>query len=93
MYGALAGIKHLDRPEAASSEVIHSWLWISERAVKSLRLVRVGSRTHTFREATLHIDEANAWLHWCNGRSIALEIAKSKVLDPEQDRMVRIHLS
>lgn len=94
--GALTEIKRLDLPPAAESHHIYHWLWISGRAVTSLRFIttQIGARQmRTFREADLSFNENDAELRWRNGDTIALETVAARTLDENQHRLVRNHLS
>lgn len=94
--GALAEIQRLDLPDSAARHHVYHWLWISDRAVKSLRFVSMQSvpqQIRTFREAQLHFDERSARLRWRDGQTTVLVAAPHPALDAEQERLVRNHLS
>lgn len=94
--GALTEIRRLDLPSAAECHHVYHWLWISERAVTSLRFIAMQSgarQMRTFREADLSFNENDAELRWRNGDTIALETVAARTLDENQHRLVRNHLS
>lgn len=94
--GVLNKIRRLDLPAAATRQQRDQWLWISGRAVASLRLasMQTGLReTRRFREADLVFDEQGAELRWRDGETVTLETSSDRSLDADQQRLIRIHLS
>lgn len=93
--GYLVEIQHL-AGQAASAAAAREWLWVTDRAVTSLRVLNTESDTpqvRHFREAQLQLDGIRAQLVWPNGDCQALMACSMPALPAAQHQLIHNHLS
>ncbi|MFI8746557.1 hypothetical protein ACIGKL_15510 [Pseudomonas sp. NPDC077186] len=93
--GYLVEIQHL-AGQAASAAAAREWLWVTDRAVTSLRALHTEGDTpqvRHFREAQLQLDGIRAQLVWPNGDCQALMACSMPALPAAQHQLIHNHLS
>lgn len=93
--GYLVEIQHR-AGQAAAAQAAREWLWVTDRAVTSLRVLNTESDTpqvRHFREAQLQLKGIRAQLVWPNGDCHALMACSMPALPAAQHQLIHNHLS
>ncbi|MGP3790535.1 hypothetical protein [Pseudomonas sp. B392_1p] len=86
----------LPRRQADAPEPIREWLWVTDQAVTSLRLLHTDDDlrgVRGFREARVQLDDQQAHLAWPNGEQLTLAASSMRALPAEQRQLIHNHLS